>query len=105
MNITEMLKQVRIRGGVIELVNERLVLDVPADFPDSLIVELRGSKPAIIELLIRAGRCRNEFTTHESHEGYWECNAESCYCWSTFRYPRICQGVPCRWVWPNGVPG
>ena len=62
-----MLEQVRIRGGVIELADQQLVLDVPLDFPAELIDELRRSKPAIIELLIRAGRCQNEFTPHESH--------------------------------------
>ena len=105
MNITEMLEQVRVRGGSVELVNESLVLDIPSDFPDSLIDQLRVSKPAIMELLSRAEKCLNDRTPHERHEHYWECDVASCYCWVTSGYPRMCQGVPCRWVWPDGVPG
>jgi hypothetical protein len=42
-------------------------MELNVDLTDELIEQKWGSKPAIIELLISAGRCQNEFTPHESH--------------------------------------
>ena len=90
-------------GIGIEADGNELVLTPGSDVPDHLVPELARRKLDIMDWLQREGRCQNELTPHDQHEYPWECIPDECLCYRQFGYPRICQGIPCRWVWPNGA--
>ena len=104
MSVVELLEEVESRGASVEAVDGQLAVDLPEDFPDHLVERLRQQKTKVIELLARKPSCQNPVIPHINHEHPWECDPDECYCYSRFRYPRLCQGAPCRWVWPDGVP-
>ena len=53
MNVTDLLAEVEAWGGTVDLeaVEYKLVVDVPGEFPDSVIERLRANKGAIIQHL------------------------------------------------------
>lgn len=72
---------------------------LPREAPLGVVEALRQHKPELLMLLRRRG-CGNRLTLHEDHEHHWECDPNECYCWYQWQEPRLCPGVPCRWVWP-----
>ena len=85
---------------------DALRVKAPAPLPDYLRESLRSNKTQLVLVLrlCQKSACSNTLTPHLAHEYPWECYLDSCYCWRMFDYPRICQGAPCLWIWPDGVP-
>ena len=103
MDAIELINQCRDIGAVLIVENNKLRVRTPQPLPDNLRVELKEHKLQVI-MCLKAARlsvCGNPFTPHETHEFPWECDPNSCYCYREYGYPRLCRGVPCRWVFPN----
>jgi len=106
MDAVEVIARCRALGAVLVVDGDALRVRAPAPLPDYLRESLRTNKTQLVLVLkvCQRSTCSNPLTPHSAHELPWECDPDSCYCWRTFLYPRICQGAPCRWVWPDGVP-
>ena len=105
MTPTELMRELARLDVVVTPAGDLLDIDAPRGaMTPELLDALREHKPIVTEILFRQSACRNALTPHASHARYWECNPASCYCWSMFDYPQFCQGAPCRWIWPGGVP-
>ena len=106
MDAVEVIAQCRSLGAVLVPEGDTLRVRAATPLPDYLRELLRVNKTQVglVLKLCQSTVCSNPLTPHTRHERSWECDPDSCYCWRTFLYPRICQGVPCRWVWPDGVP-
>ena len=100
MRAADVLRQAQAHGVEVWAVGEQLRYS-PRDAHAEVLEALRQHKAELLALL-REGACGNHLTPHKDHEHRWECDPDECYCWRTWRKPRWCQGVPCRWVWPSG---
>ncbi len=103
MDAIELIAQCHSLGAKLIIENGALRVMAPKPLPDSLRAQLREHKLQVIMCLnaSRPSVCSNPFTLHETHEHPWECDPNSCYCYQEFGYPRLCQGAPCRWVFPT----
>jgi hypothetical protein len=103
MDAIELIVECHSLGARFNVENGVLHVMAPKQLPDNLRAELRAHKQQVIMCLnaARPSACSNPFTPHETHEYPWECDPNTCYCYRVYGYPRYCQGVPCRWVWPS----
>lgn len=102
-------------GVTVKLENGKLLVNPRCAAGEALRI-IQNSKPEIVDyllglspdsglaLFLNPPDCHNPFTPHSSHKHPWECDPNSCYCYKQFGFPEMCRGVPCRWVWPNGLP-
>ena len=116
MNISALSNELFQKGIMVRLEGERLSLYPSGAITDDLRDAIKIFKPEIIGYLTKLSTCtdlpmylnppgcNNPHTPHTNHENPWECDPDSCYCYKDFGYPRLCQGMPCRWIWPNGFP-
>lgn len=106
MDIIDLIARCRSMGAVLSVEDESLRVVAPFPLPDDLRSAIRAHKTQVM-LCLRSSQkssCGNPFTPHETHEYPWECDPNTCFCYRDFGYPRLCEGVPCRWVWPQGIP-
>lgn len=106
MDTIDLIARCRSMGAVLSIEDESLLVVAPSRLPDDLRSAIREHKAQVM-LCLKASRnslCGNPFTPHETHEHPWECDPNTCHCYHVYGYPRLCEGVPCRWVWPQGVP-
>ena len=124
MDAATILRRASQLGITVVLDHDRLRYNPREKAPADLVEAMRENKLEIIKLLglknhdsigarplegeevaqdaIKPSTgCRNPITPHSSHELPWECHPNSCYCYQHFGYPKLCQGVPCRWVFPE----
>ncbi len=100
----DLIVRVASLGGRFAFEAGRLRLYVPDELPPDLVEQLRGRCEEIKFLLQHACQpCANPLTPHSAHMYPWECLAESCDCYRLYRFPKLCESVPCRWVWPDRV--
>jgi len=104
VDIIDLVARCRSMGAVLSIENESLRIVAPSPLPDDLRSAIRAHKTQVMLYLrlFPKSLCGNPFTPHETHEYPWECDPNTCYCYREFGYPRLCEGVPCRWVWPQG---
>ena len=122
MDAAAILQRARQLGVTVVLDHDRLRYNPREKAPAELVEAMRKHKEEIITLLGRETHisideyplsediiqervrssvgCSNPITPHSTHELPWECDPDSCFCFKHFGYPRLCQGVPCRWVFP-----
>lgn len=101
----ELIHVVEELGCRFQLDGGRLRLRACGDLQELLLAELRRRREEVRSELERRGRgyrCVNGLTPHDTHEYPWECDPRSCYCYTQFKKPVACAGVPCRWTWPGG---
>jgi hypothetical protein len=70
-------------------------------YKQQILVYLMKEHGEPITLYSNPPICHNPYTPHSTHSSSQECEPNSCHCYRIFGYPRLCQGVPCRWVWPS----
>jgi len=100
------IERARESGIAIAVVDDRLRYWPKSATPPDLVELMRRHKAELIDYLKPdKSKCKNSLTPHANHEHPWECYPETCVCYRNWEYPKLCQGVPCRWVWPDGVPG
>ncbi len=105
MNAEAIAQRARELGVTLTVAGDRIRYAPKSATPPDFVDALREHKAEVLQVLRdREKHCRNSLTPHAGHEYPWECDPNTCYCYREFGYPRMCQGVPCRWVWPNGVP-
>jgi hypothetical protein len=116
MELSALFSELFERKITMKLDRGRICLQPVNIVTDDILNSIRNNKPEIIRHLselspvtglpiyLNPPGCHNPFTPHSEHEFPWECDPNSCYCYRMFGYPRLCQGVPCRWIWPDGVP-
>ena len=102
--VAQLISKAQALGASFEATRKGVTVRGSKPLPADLMVELRAIKGEIREKVLQGALCQNPLTPHHEHEYYWECRTDVCLCYRKFRYPRICQGAPCRWVWPDGVP-
>lgn len=105
MDIIDLITRCRSMGAEFSVEDESLRVVAPIPLPDDLRSAIRVNKTQLMVYLrlSQKSSCGNPFTPHATHEFPWECDPNSCHCYREFGYPRLCEGVPCRWVWPRGV--
>jgi hypothetical protein len=116
MELSTLRNEIFQRGIIVKLDGGRLCLYPSSAITEVLLNIIKDNKPEIVRYLtelspvtglplyLNPPECHNPFTPHATHELPWECNPYSCYCFKEFGYPRLCQGAPCRWIWPDGFP-
>lgn len=108
--MTELLNQFKDKGIKLKLVGGTIYYNPKSAVTADMLQLLRQFRQQIMVYLIRQEgksisvfnnppECHNPFTSHSSHEYWWECDPNSCHCYQVYGYPHACQGVPCRWVW------
>ena len=103
----ELIREVVGRGGQFVFAHGQMIVHSPEGITEELLTLIKGHREQIEIEVERAGiavYCTNLLTSHSTHELPWECNPETCPCYRIFRYPRFCEGVKCRWVWPERNP-
>ncbi len=111
MTVFDLIQEIRCRDMRIEVVDGQIQLGPKSAITPDLRQAVIQNKHQILVYLVRQGlaslniynnppECHNPFTPHQEHELPRECDPESCDCYRLFGYPHLCQGAPCRWVWP-----
>ena len=114
MYVIDLIEQIRQSGIELKVEGTKLRFYPQSAMTPHLLAILRDYKQQVMVYLIRElgapadlyynpPSCHNSFTPHASHEYPWECDPHSCYCFHQYGYPRLCQGVPCRWIWPKNI--
>ena len=101
--VAELIAMARDLGAEFELIGDRIKVIAPMPLPDDLMRDLRHRRDEVAGALSDRLVCLNPLTPHASHEFYWECDPDQCYCYRQFGRPMLCQGIPCRWIWPDGT--
>jgi hypothetical protein len=112
MYLNELIETVRRKGIELMVEGEKLrfypqsaitpeMLDILRQNKQQIIVYLIRQQGGLVSLYNNPPECHNPFTPHSAHELPWECDPNTCHCYQVYGYPRLCQGVPCRWVWPQ----
>ena len=105
MNVARLLDRAAELGIVLVLDGDLIRYRPASIAPTDFIEALRENKSCLIEVLAREARCLNSIVSHKRHEYPWECDPNSCLCYRQYGYPFLCQGMPCRWTFPDGIPG
>ena len=106
MDAIDLIGECRRHGAVISIEGHGFVVRAQQPLPSDLREALRLKKEEVLACLAACQpECKNALTPHTTHQFHWECDPLSCACYQLYRYPRWCTGAPCRWVWPDGVPG
>ena len=104
MDAGKVLEQARTLGITLTRTGDRIRYAPKSKTPHDFVEQLRRHKTEVLDLLSRAADCRNPHTLHATHAFPWECDPDSCYCFQEFGHPHLCEGVACRWIWPDGAP-
>ena len=115
MYVVDLIDNLRRQGIQLRIENGKLCFHPKSAVTPEMLETLRQHKQQVLVYLIHEQggveslyanppTCHNPFTPHSSHEYTWECDPNSCHCYQRFGYPRYCQGVPCRWIWPQAEP-
>lgn len=104
MSVEDVIQKANELGVTLSVSDIRIQYSPKSAAPPEFVELLRENKADLIRLLVQQGECFNPLTSHERHEHKWECNPYSCMCYRQFGFPRFCEGAPCRWIWPDGVP-
>ena len=102
MEASEIVEWAHKMGISLNSVGDKIRYAPKSRTPPELVRLLQEHKAEVLTLLSERSECHNTLTPHENHEYPWECDPETCYCYRHFGYPRFCQGIPYRWVWPDG---
>lgn len=117
MNAQDVLEQANRRGIELRVVRDCIRYRPKSKAPAEFVEALRQHKAEIMTYLSQRQKeakpspgldpalCRNPLPPHSAHEYPWECDPNTCLCYRQWQYPRLCQCMPCRWVWPDGIPG
>ena len=103
MDAIDLIARCRSMGTELSVEDDSILVVGPAPLPDELRAALRANKIQVM-LCLRSSLksiCGNPLTPHETHEHPWECDPNTCHCYREFGTSRFCEGVPCRWVWPQ----
>lgn len=114
MFVTQLIDSLKQDGIQLKIEGGKLYFHPKSAMTPDMLHKLRQNKQQILvyliheqcdpaSLFINPPGCHNPFTPHSNHEFPWECDPNSCHCYQYFGYPRYCQGVPCRWIWPRNV--
>jgi len=105
VDTSTILQILRQKGVTVVVEGDRLRFSPKEAVTPELLSALKELKSEIIASLtcsaLAGPGCQNTFTPHDAHKLPWECDPYVCDCYRLFGYPRWCQGVPCRWVWPQ----
>lgn len=112
MYLNELIENIRQKGIELKVEGDKLRFHPQSAVTPEMLDSIRQNKQFIkVYLMWEQGEsglwfnnpphCHNPLTPHASHEFPWECDPHSCHCYHNYGYPRLCQGAPCRWIWPQ----
>lgn len=102
MDAIDLITKCRELGAVLVVEGDQFKVKSNVALPLEIRRGLKSNRTLVLQLLrlMDDTACGNPLTDHGRHEFEWECIADSCMCYREWRRPLLCQGMPCRWIWP-----